>query len=651
VMITPNQFQEKIKKARQIFSRSKSDFGLNDLLCQKVVTASLPEKMNWFEEVLRWLFNGSPAQDETRFRFFFQALEKNPEWKENFQQTFTALLKECHFLSLFTQTGLAVDHGLWGDVAARLMDRIAPTTTTTEFQDLLLRAFPNTEKADRWNALSPETLQLIQSLIYFPENQLHWQRLSLAVDEALLFLAVHISHYGMSFEIRSRLIEPDEVSRLSFFKLARSVQNEDSVIYESTLVACETDVANVYASMEENGVSVDVVNRLETISALLLQIRNLLKLRNLGEMAIAPHIRDFFIHSLLAGIRRRSVLGHVRHHFYLLSRKIVERNGHSGEHYIARSGAESWILFRSALGGGLIVVLMTVLKTRLMQSQPAPFFLASGIWIIYSAGFLSMQFSGATLATKIPSFTASRLAGILKTVRKLNAESFGAELKVVLRSQLLALLGNLMAVIPFALLLNYFFQKTFGNNGLMDEHYSQHVLHDLHPLLSFAVPLGALTGLQLWLSSVAGGWFENWIVFRRVPDSIRNHFRFRKIFGAKAAENLADWILKNSSGVSTNITLAFLFGFVPLLGTLFGANWNGNHVTISTAGATFAVSAQHFDLSSAVWVEIGIGLFLIATMNFLVSFGLALYVAGNSQKMKFWRVLHYLRSGWSSKES
>jgi site-specific recombinase len=644
------QFHEKIKKIRQVFFRAQSDLGLNDLLCQKMVPATLPEKMNWLEELLRWLFNGHPEQDETRFRFFFQVLEKNPEWKENFQHTFTLLVQQCHFLSLFTQTGLAVDHGLWGDVAARLLDRIAPTTTTTEFQDLLLRAFPNEEKADRWNALSTETLEQIYSLIYFAENQVHWQKLSLAVDEALLFLAVHISHYGMSFEIRSRLIQPDEVSRLSFYKLARSVQNEDSVIYESTLVACETDVASVYASMEENGVSVDVVNRLETISALLLQIRNLLTLRNLSDAQLVPNIRDFLNHSLHAGIRRRSVLGHVRHHFYLLSRKIVERNGQSGEHYIARSGAESWNLFRSALGGGLIVVLMTVFKTRLLQSQPAPFFLASGIWIIYSAGFLAMQFSGATLATKIPSFTASRLAGILKTVRKLNAESFQSELKVVLCSQLLALLGNLLAVIPFALLLNYFFQKTFGNEGLMDEHYSQHILHELHPLFSFAIPLGALTGFQLWLSSVAGGWFENWIVFRRVPDSIRNHFRFRKFFGEKTAAHLAEWILKNSSGVATNITLAFLFGFVPLFGTLFGANWNGNHVTISTAGAVFAVSTQHFDLRTEVWVATGIGLFLIAVMNFLVSFGLALYVAGNSQKMKFWRVLHYLRTGWSNKE-
>jgi site-specific recombinase len=647
-MIIQNKFKLLIQKIQKVFFLGKSDFGLNDLLCQTTAQVSLPERIYWLEEVLRWLFNGTPEQDETRFRYFFKVLENNPEWKENFQLSFASVLNECHFLGLFTQTGLAVEYGLWGDVAARLIDRIAPTHAPTEFQDLLLRVFPTAEKIERLKAISPEVLELTRSLIFTSKNQAVWRKLDLAIDESLLFLAAHISHYGMSFEIRSRLIEPDEVSRLSFFKLARSVQNENLVVYESTLVACEADVKTIYASMEDNGVSVDVVNRLETVSALLTQIRNLSKLRNSGEHETEHLIRDFCVQSLTAGIRRRSVFGHVRHHFYLLSRKIVERNGHSGEHYFARTGTESWILFRSALGGGLIVVVMTVFKTRLMQSQPPAFFLASGIWIIYSLGFLSMQFSGATLATKIPSFTASKLAGILNSSRKLNTENFHSELKVVLRSQVIALLGNIIAVIPFALLLNYFFQKTFLGSGLMNEHYSEHILHDLHPLKSFAIPLGALTGFQLWLSSVAGGWFENWIVFRRIPDSIKNHFRLRKIFGAKTSENLANWVLKNCSGISSNIALAFLFGFIPLLGTLFGANWNGNHVTISTAGAAFAASSSHFELSQSMWIESVIGIFLIGLMNFVVSFGLALYVAGNSQKMKFRRVLHYLFSGFKA---
>ena len=95
---------------------------------------------------------------------------------------------------------------------------------------------------------------------------------------------------------------------------------------------------------------------------------------------------------------------------------------------------------------------MTILKTGLIRSAPAPLFLATGVWIIYSAGFLTMQFTGFTLATKIPSFTASRLANLLKTVRKLNADDFRNEVRLVVKSQALAFLGNLLGVIPLSLI-------------------------------------------------------------------------------------------------------------------------------------------------------------------------------------------------------
>jgi site-specific recombinase len=636
-----------IKKLKRLFSRADNELVLNDLLCQKLSTAILADKMAWLEEILRWLFQKGGQKIETRFRFFFQVLEKNPEWKENFEQTFTALLADCKFLSLFTSIGMAVDHGLWGDIAERVMEKIIPTGGKTDFQEIIFHAFQSKENQPQIDALSDETLLHLQTLLYTPKNEAIWKNVTAQIDEALLFLSIHAAHYGVSSEIRNRLALKEAVSKSAFFNLSVAFQNHTPLVYDSTLTSCESAVDAVYASMEESGVSVDVVNRLETLSAILMQIRNILKLtESEPRLSKVRMVRDFLARTVESGRRGRSVLGHVRHHFYLLSRKIVERNGQSGEHYIARNSSENRSLFLSAIGGGLIVVLMTIFKTWLIRLDPAPLFLATGVWIIYSLGFLAMQFSGCTLATKIPSFTASRLANLLKTVRKLNANEFKNEVKLVIKSQTLALLGNLIGAIPLALLINFLFQSLFQNTGLMNEHYAQHIIHDLNPIFSLAIPLGALTGLQLWLSSVAGGWFENWIVFKRLPTSIRNHYRLRKIFGEAPAKKLGDWVLKHASGVATNIALGFLFGFFPLLGGLFGMNWNGNHVTISTTSAVFAVSSLHYDLPATTWIYTSCGLLLIALMNFAVSFGLALYIAGNAQKMKFWRVLHYLRSSF-----
>jgi site-specific recombinase len=403
-----------IKKLKRLFSRADNELVLNDLLCQKLSTAILADKMAWLEEILRWLFQKGGQKIETRFRFFFQVLEKNPEWKENFEQTFTALLADCKFLSLFTSIGMAVDHGLWGDIAERVMEKIIPTGGKTDFQEIIFHAFQSKENQPQIDALSDETLLHLQTLLYTPKNEAIWKNVTAQIDEALLFLSIHAAHYGVSSEIRNRLALKEAVSKSAFFNLSVAFQNHTPLVYDSTLTSCESAVDAVYASMEESGVSVDVVNRLETLSAILMQIRNILKLtESEPRLSKVRMVRDFLARTVESGRRGRSVLGHVRHHFYLLSRKIVERNGQSGEHYIARNSSENRSLFLSAIGGGLIVVLMTIFKTWLIRLDPAPLFLATGVWIIYSLGFLAMQFSGCTLATKIPSFTASRLANLL----------------------------------------------------------------------------------------------------------------------------------------------------------------------------------------------------------------------------------------------
>ncbi|RYZ83602.1 MAG: hypothetical protein EOP06_19665, partial [Proteobacteria bacterium] len=458
-------------------------------------------------------------------------------------------------------------------------------------------------------------------------------------------LATHIAHYGLSSGIQRRVGSPHVISSSPFFAITAAIRDDDVSQPLGVLNACESELASVYDHLENSGVSVDVVNRLETMEELLTRLRHLLKsalpLKNEERFLVQLHLLQDIAES---NIRAKAVWGHLRRHFYLLSRKVVERNGLSGDHYIARSGSEMRKLFRSAIGGGCIVVVMTILKTLYVHSDPPPLILALGIFVIYSAGFLGMQFSGATLATKIPSFTASKLASFLNRKSSVDVEGLGAEVRQVLKSQGVALLGNLTGVIPLALFVNLVLQFVSGSSGLMSEVYSEHVLDSLNPILSFAIPLGALTGLQLWLSSLCGGWLENWVVYSRIPEAIGAHYRLRKILGPASAQRIAQWTLDQSSGIGTNISLGLFFGFTPLLGQLMGLNWNGNHVTISTASAVFATSGLHFHIGWMAIASTFIGLLMIGVMNFAVSFTMALFVAASSRRLQFWRMLYYLRA-------
>jgi len=631
-----------IRSLRQVFSSRTDELVLNDILFQDVGSFPISDKMHWLEQLLQWLFQ-DVEKIEVRFRFFFKVLDQNPEWKVHFQQAVIAILTNCRFLGFLTNVGYDVDHGLWSDITKRLKDKILPSGGRVDFQDVFLAVFKSNESVSAIRSVSNETLSKIAELIRISEASEGWNRLGQQSLEALLFLSTHVAHYGISSEIVDRLSQRDAISNSPFLRLSEALYHGDSENIPEILNLCERALEQVYANMDETGVSVDVVNRLETVSALLTRIKRILDLRSSQtESERLAKVRDLLIVVIEAGIRGRSVLSFINRHFYLLSKKIAERNGHSAEHYIAQTGSELSLLFWSSVGGGGIVVLMTIFKTWLIHFNPPPFFLATGIWIIYSIGFLGMQFTGCTLATKIPSFTASRLASILKINRRNDLDGFRKEFRNTLKSQTVSLVGNVLGLVPLALLLSYLFEKVFAGYALMNEPYAQHILDSLHPV--DAITLGALTGVQLWLSSLAGGWFENWLIFNRIPDAIENHDRLKQVFGETAAKRLAEWLTHHASGIASNVSLGFLFGFVPLFAGLFGLNGNGHHVTISSTSAVFAMFDLHFAITPAVWTWSIVGLLLVAFMNFGVSFCLALFIAGKAQRMKFTRILQYLKS-------
>lgn len=645
------------EKIKRVLPSNRAEAGLTELLAEGHRTEDFHELKYWFEDIFLWLAKDSGLDADSsgpvRFRYLFRTLENNPEWKLTFRNNFHTLLAESRYLNYFAQTGFATEHGLWSDIFSRLANHVVPNPVGKDFQDVIRTVFHDDDDV-AWLLALPDTVLLQFRDLLFDKHTPLPQKLQEDLQNAVLIITAHIAHHGLSFEVRSRLTTKDAVAESPFLELTTWVQNIfyhalkpitiDSQRLTQLVQACRKDIDAVYADMENSGVSVAVVHKLEILSALLTRLELLLSLQDAhGELESLRAARATVVAAAEAAVRGRSIRSHLHHHIYLLSRKIVERNGVSGEHYIARNKSEMSHILKSAIGGGVIVVFMTIFKTLLLRAAPAPIFLAFGLWVIYAVGFLAMQFLGFTLATKIPSFTASHLAKLLKAVRKIEAGVFGDEVRQVARSQGVALIGNLIGVIPLALILAFISKSFLGHIGLMDHHYAEHTIHDINPFFSGAIFLGALTGVELWLSSLCGGWFENWIVFKGLPDLIANHPRLKKVFGPEWARRLADGVSHHASGVATNVSLGFLFGFVPLLGVIVGLNLGGHHVTISTAAATFAFTELGEATPAIDYVYTVLGLTMIGLMNFVVSFSLALWVAANAQKMNLRRVWLYLR--------
>ncbi|MBS1961178.1 MAG: hypothetical protein JST04_03100 [Bdellovibrionales bacterium] len=638
---------------RRLFSRADPHAGIGVLLSHAGDKMDLSERMVWASRILVWLRPTGEGGGEARFRFFFNLLEQNPEFRKNLRAACATLVRDCSFLHFFLDTGYTNDHGLWTEAFNRALDRLLPAAATNDVRAVwapVLREPSDSEWVGEW---PDDVLKRFAELLTGDEFEPLWKDVQSDLGEALLLLSTNVVHHGLSLGLQRRMRRRRPIMDAPFLAFSSAVRHsvrarKPAEDFAESARACRAEITEAYRELETSGVSVGAVHRLETMSAAIDRIELLLgfwtessaKVRN---RKIAAYLAEMG----LVSTREQSVGAHIGRHFYLLSRKIAERNGQSGEHYIARNPGEMRALFVSALGGGLVVVGMTFFKLLIRRLGLAPIFEAFGFWIVYSGGFLAMQALGFTLATKIPSFAASRLAQWLRDARSKNdARLFAKELGEVVKSQFVGLIGNVLTVVPAAWGIHYLLHQHFGLPSLMKPEYAEHFVHGMNPIAGAALFLGALTGVELWASSICGGWFENFVVFRGIPDAIASHPRFVKIFGAESARKYADRFLKESSGLATNVSLGFMFGFVPLLGTLSGFSLESAHVTIATASTAFAATTEGLALTRADLLWAGAGLALVGTMNFTVSFFLALLVAVRAQNVKRAWVGHFLGSIW-----
>lgn len=632
-------FKTALTRLRTLFSPPAPTAAGAEIL-KHAETIEAPEsRALWIEDLLLWLKKdaGTPGR-YVRFKFLFQLLEKHPGSRDALLTQLSRLIAERPMLKLFLQTGFSDQQGLLQEAGRRLLSRVVPSVRRNDVHEIAEHVFKDEEDVAWLAALPPDLIDQLAALFRNEAGREMKNLLGEAARETLLVFASRVADIGLGAEIRERshALLPSKScflqlqSEILGFVEAGPGANVPEPIAR-LLDECRARIADVHDDMEKNGASVALVYKLEVLSAVLGRIELLIAILDPAEANFARRVHRLLAESVEAVSRNRSIVGHVHQQTHLISRKIAERNGDSGDHYIARSAREYRTLFVSGLKGGAIVVFMTMLKLPLHEVHTPPLVEAFGIWIIYSLGFLSMQFTGSTLATKLPSFTASKLARAMGSVKEsADLDLLVKDVRSVVRSQTVALIGNIVGLVPVAIVVHSLFELT-PRGGFLSPEAGAKILSELHPLLSLAIPLGALTGVLLWLSSLAGGWFENWIVFRRVPRALSEHRDLRRLFGPRATGRLAAWLEHHASGISANVVLGFLFGFVPFFGVVTGIPMDAKHVTISSSSAVFGTLAVWADFDGLqAGLPVVIGLLLIGMANLAVSFALALVVAARA---------------------
>lgn len=632
--------------------RHRAVLRLHAVLCDCKPGAPLAERFSAVEAIVEYLRSkrGVPAGVEgavpgespqvVRLRLLVRGLGGFPLLRQRVAHTVSRALEESVGGGLFGRLGLPTDRGFFAETIDRVSRRFLPEPKDDrDLVQFVGRAFPKRADLATIAATPPELIAALTVALRnaFPGTD-PWAPLRDHLANGALLLATRVSALGLSDVIRARSPETRLVDS-PFFQLPRHV---DGVVSDALggapsrervdqcrglIDACKGVMRDVVKNLEQFGVSVDVVYRLELIGRSLDRLGLLVnELGPLAELERAAGAKALLFEVVGARQRDRELGDIIRGNLHLLARKIIERAGHTGEHYITTTPGEYAKMLLSAGGGGVLTAGTCALKFLTTQAHFAPFVEGMVSAVNYAGSFLVMQLLGFTLATKQPSMTAAALAGTLRESADRDLSALVSMIARITRSQLAAAIGNVGLVIPAAWVFNRFWQGRTGS-PFLDAKASEYVLHSLNPWQSGTIFFAALTGVILWMSSIFAGWLENWAVYRRLPEAIAGH-RLGRFVGRRTMQVLSRVFTRNIAGVGGNSSLGFFLGMTPIMGKFFGLPLDVRHVTLSTGSLTLAVCSlggtafDNPDLFPAMF-----GIAIIGSLNFGVSFVLALAVA------------------------
>ena len=563
-------------------------------------------------------------------------MESQRELRVQFQQGVREILTEVRSVELFAEAGVHPREGLWSEALRRLMEELLPSAREdTDLSKLVFRIYPTGKAIDRLIALPDDTFERMARMISPVNDTDAWAKQREDLTQAFHLLGVHVAGIGLSPGLRARS-HPWAIEESPFYQLQQTtgelVREGGAATalerWRSKVQRCRDEMEYVHQRMEDTGVSTSLVFDMGTMERAIARMGRIAEVLFVAEQ---PHLVAAVKSPLddVMNARRddMSLRALFRENSLLLAHKVVKRTGKTGEHYIANSRREYRDLWRASLGGGLLTVVTAAVKMRIVEAHFPPFVEGMAAGTNYAVSFILLQHLHLALTTKQPSATAATIAGIVRTTRgRARLEEVAEFISRVTRSQLVSAAGNLLAVcvgcIVFARLWVLVFSRPY-----LETPSAGHVYETLNPLGSGTMIYAVLTGVILWISALAGGWFENFATFNHVSAAIAHHPVGGRL-GRERMKRLAETVDVNLSGWTTSILLGYLLGFVPEMGTFLGIPLDVRHVTLSTGTLALAASSLGRDWLYRGWfIHTIFGILATFVLNLGVSFSIAASVA------------------------
>ncbi|SPP66681.1 hypothetical protein [Nitrospira lenta] len=589
----------------------------------------LQVRMRWREAYLYW-------------ELLLDVLEGVPDVRQRVQDAVWLILQETDAVNLLGEAGLPSERGLLVEVANRTLHKVLPAVRNDrDLTHLFQRQYRSTVEV-KWFAQLPARLFCrILAALTPPSTPDRPNPLGRAFTDGFRLLAIRVQAQGLSDKLRARSRRPAAIMESPFYRLAsvseqlagrwQSGEEVDSLepVWAEAVAKCQNEIRWIRRRLEVAGVSLDIVYGLEVLTHCLKRMETMAEvMASRDEASSAKSIQAFLIALVEASLQESSVGHLLKTNTRLLHRKIVDRSGVTGEHYIAQDRREYRQIWAAAAGGGVLTSFTAAIKMSIFTLGLAPFLAGLGYGVNYAVSFLLMQTFHLILATKQPAMTAATLATIMReqpgTARLDEVVAF---IKRISYSQIAAAVSNVLVVSASAYLLDACWRAVTGS-PILDLHTAEHVYETLSPVNSGTVIFAALTGATLWLSSLVGGWIENWAVYHNVPQSLAEHSWGVRVFGRERMALWGDRFSRNIAGWGTNVSLGMMLGMTPAVGMFFGFPLDVRHVTLSSGMLALASASLQAEWYRDGWfLHATAGVAVMFVLNLGVSFLLSLYTA------------------------
>lgn len=603
-------------------------------------------------------------QARLKLNALIQALLITPNAASALQGYLLKLVNHYKQASLFADSGILSLDGFWNQLSQRLGAHFLPLLVDhSELKDLIGKIFH--QRRDKYWLENIDDGQWVSffKLLHqghrFQSDKLGIKR---EIVKAITVLSYRISGIGLYPEFINAYPELQE------YESPFLVQNREIVEFieaykqqhrhvddfavqvppdaDQALVMieqCRDVVLKIRRATKRIGVSLSLTYLLSLLEQCLDRVELLLNLI-VEEDQIRYQVCGELLTDLVhAHYSETSVRDLLKTNSELIALQVTENASKTGEHYVSTDKKGFWSMYKAAAGAGVIIAIMASIKILAARLVVAPFIQAFMFSMNYALGFIVIHVLHFTVATKQPAMTAAALASTVQH-RKGSKTAQIAELAGliinIIRTQFIAILGNISIAIPTAALITFLWQWSM-HEPLLNHAKAAHLLHSLNPFTSLAIPHAAIAGVCLFLSGLIAGYFDNMAIYRKVGPRLKAHVRLKNLMGQAKLNKFADYIERNLGALAGNFIFGVMLGSMGTIGFILGLPIDIRHIAFASANFIQGLMTINDTPDIGLVIVSFLGVLCIGLTNLFVSFTLTIIVALRARQVRFeqWKPL------------